>query len=59
MVAIASGALLGEARFVARLAAMNVELAPPGPPERLRELMQAELARWTQLAREADIQAPQ
>jgi tripartite-type tricarboxylate transporter receptor subunit TctC len=54
-----ANALLGEPRFVERLAAMNVEAAPPGPPERLRELMQAELARWTQLAREADIQAPQ
>ena len=26
---------------------MNVEAAPPGPPERLRELMDAELTRWT------------
>ena len=31
--------------------------APPGSPERLRELMQAELKRWTDLAREANIQA--
>jgi hypothetical protein len=38
--------LLGEQRFVDRLAAMNVEAAPPGPPGRLRELMQAELTRW-------------
>jgi tripartite-type tricarboxylate transporter receptor subunit TctC len=55
-----ANALLGERRFVERLAAMNVEAAPPGPPERLRELMQAELTRWTRLAREANIQmAPQ
>lgn len=52
--------MLGERRFVDRLAAMNVEAAPPGPPERLRELMQAELTRWTRLAKEANIQmAPQ
>jgi tripartite-type tricarboxylate transporter receptor subunit TctC len=52
--------LLGEKRFVDRLATMNVEAAPPGPPERLRELMQSELTRWTKLAREANIQlAPQ
>jgi hypothetical protein len=39
---------------------MNVEAAPPGPPERLRVLMEAELTRWTGLAREANIQlAPQ
>jgi tripartite-type tricarboxylate transporter receptor subunit TctC len=49
--------LLGDQRFVERLAAMNVEAAPAGPPERLRELMQTELARWTRLAREANIQA--
>jgi tripartite-type tricarboxylate transporter receptor subunit TctC len=55
-----ANALLREPRFVERLAAMNVEAAPPGPPERLRELMGAELTRWTGLAREANIQlAPQ
>jgi tripartite-type tricarboxylate transporter receptor subunit TctC len=55
-----ANALLREPRFVERLAGMNVEAAPPGPPERLRELMQAELTRWTGLAREANIQlAPQ
>ncbi len=55
-----ANALLSERRFVDRLAAMNDEAAPPGPPERLRELMQAELTRWTRLAREANIQmAPQ
>jgi len=47
--------LLREPRFVEGLRAMNVEAAPPGPPERLRELMQAELARWTKLAQEANI----
>ena len=52
-----ANALLGEPRFVERLAAMNVEAAPPGPPERLQELMQSELTRWTRLAREANIQA--
>jgi tripartite-type tricarboxylate transporter receptor subunit TctC len=55
-----ANALLREPRFVERLAGMNVEAAPPGPPERLRELMDAELTRWTGLAREANIQlAPQ
>ena len=49
--------LLREPSFVERLRGMNVEAAPPGPPERLRELMQAELTRWTKLAREANIQA--
>jgi tripartite-type tricarboxylate transporter receptor subunit TctC len=51
-----ANALLSDKHFADRLAAMNVEAAPPGPPQRLRELMQAELARWTQLAREAHIQ---
>jgi tripartite-type tricarboxylate transporter receptor subunit TctC len=49
--------LLREASFVERLRGMNIEAAPPGPPERLRELMQTELTRWTKLAREANIQA--
>jgi hypothetical protein len=35
---------------------MNVEASPPGPPEVLRVLMEAELRRWTGLAREAHIQ---
>lgn len=52
-----SNTLLRDARFVETLRTMNVEAAPPASPERLRELMQAELARWTQLAREANIQA--
>jgi tripartite-type tricarboxylate transporter receptor subunit TctC len=52
-----ANALLREPQFVERFRSMNVEAAPPGPPERLRELMQTELARWTQLAREANIQA--
>jgi tripartite-type tricarboxylate transporter receptor subunit TctC len=51
--------LLSEPRFVERLRVMNVEAAPPGPPERLRELMQTELARWTRVAREANIQVTQ
>jgi tripartite-type tricarboxylate transporter receptor subunit TctC len=51
-----ANALLNEQRVVERLAAMNVEAAPPGPPERLHDLMHAELTRWTQLAREANIQ---
>ncbi len=41
--------------FKARLLSQNVEAAPPGGPENLRELMTRELARWTQLAREAHI----
>ena len=48
--------LLGEQRFIERLATMNVEASPPGPPDRLRELMETELARWTGIAREAHIQ---
>jgi tripartite-type tricarboxylate transporter receptor subunit TctC len=51
-----ANALLNEQRVVERLAAMNVEAAPLGPPERLHDLMHAELTRWTQLAREANIQ---
>jgi tripartite-type tricarboxylate transporter receptor subunit TctC len=54
-----ANAWLREPRFVDGLRAMNVEAAPPGPPERLRELMQAELTRWTRLAREANIQITQ
>jgi tripartite-type tricarboxylate transporter receptor subunit TctC len=54
-----ANALLRDPRFVEGLRAMNVEAAPPGPPERLRELMQAELTRWTRLAREANIQITQ
>jgi tripartite-type tricarboxylate transporter receptor subunit TctC len=51
--------LLREPRFVDGLRAMNVEAAPAGPPEKLRDLMQAELARWTQVARDANIQITQ
>jgi tripartite-type tricarboxylate transporter receptor subunit TctC len=52
-----SNTLLQDTRFIEALRVMNVEAAPPGSPERLRELMQAELKRWTELAREANIQA--
>ena len=52
-----SNTLLQDTRFIEALRIMNVEAAPPGSPERLRELMQAELKRWTDLAREANIQA--
>lgn len=51
-----ANALLGEQRFMERLATMNVEASPPGPPERLRKLMETELTRWTGIAREANIQ---
>jgi tripartite-type tricarboxylate transporter receptor subunit TctC len=51
--------LLREPRFVDGLRTMNVEAAPAGPPEKLRDLMQAELARWTQVARDANIQITQ
>jgi tripartite-type tricarboxylate transporter receptor subunit TctC len=55
-----ANSLLSDKLFVDRLATMNVEAAPPGPPGRLRDLMQAELTRWTHLARDAHIQvAPQ
>ena len=51
--------LLREPRFIEGLRVMNVESAPPAPPERLRDLMQAELTRWTKVAREANIQLTQ
>jgi tripartite-type tricarboxylate transporter receptor subunit TctC len=48
-------ALLREPGFVRRLAQQNVEAAAPGGPERLAEIVAADLARWTRLVREANI----
>ncbi|MBK1657232.1 Bug family tripartite tricarboxylate transporter substrate binding protein [Paracraurococcus ruber] len=48
-------ALLRDPGFVRRLAAQNVEAAPPGGAEKLAELLAGDLARWTRLAREANI----
>lgn len=50
-------ALVQEESFKQKLASQNVEAAPPGGPDKLRELMTRELARWTTLAREAHITA--
>jgi tripartite-type tricarboxylate transporter receptor subunit TctC len=52
-----SNTLLQDTRFIEALRVMNVEAPPPGSPECLRDLMQAELKRWTELARDANIQA--
>lgn len=43
--------------LVRRFASINVEMAPPSPPERLGEFIRTELARWTSVAREANIVA--
>lgn len=48
-------ALLAESAFVRRLATINVEAAPPGKPEQLRQLMEKDLARWTKVAKDANI----
>ena len=34
---------------------MNVEAAPPGTPRDMRDLMEKELVRWTDVARKAGI----
>ncbi len=48
-------ALSRDKAFVQRLAAINVEAAPPGTPEQLHHLMGKELARWSKVARDANI----
>ncbi|WP_368420007.1 Bug family tripartite tricarboxylate transporter substrate binding protein [Rhodovarius sp.] len=47
--------LLADPGFVRRLAQQNIEGAPPGGPERLADLLRADLARWRQLVRDANI----
>jgi tripartite-type tricarboxylate transporter receptor subunit TctC len=51
--------LLRDRKVVERLAAMNVEAAPPGTPAELRALMEKELARWKTVAAEASISVGQ
>ena len=51
----AIGEMLRDAALVRRFAAINVESAPPSPPERLAELVRTELARWTTVAHDANI----
>jgi tripartite-type tricarboxylate transporter receptor subunit TctC len=47
--------LLADPGFIRRLAQQNIEGAPPGGPERLADLLRADLARWRQLVRDAKI----
>jgi tripartite-type tricarboxylate transporter receptor subunit TctC len=47
--------LLADPGFIRRLAQQNIEGAPPGGPERLADLLRADLARWQQLVRDANI----
>jgi len=48
-------AIQNDAALVQRFASINVEMAPPSPPERLGEFVRTELARWTRVAQEANI----
>lgn len=50
-----SNVLLRDPKVVERLAGMNVEAAPPGTPRDMRDLMEKELVRWTDVARKAGI----
>ncbi|MCZ0732985.1 Bug family tripartite tricarboxylate transporter substrate binding protein [Phreatobacter sp. AB_2022a] len=50
-----SNVLLRDPKVVQRLAGMNVEAAPPGTPRDMRDLMEKELVRWTDVARKAGI----
>lgn len=52
-----SNVLLRDPKVIARLAGMNVEAAPPGTPRDMRDLMEKELLRWTDVARKAGISA--
>ncbi len=47
--------LLADPGFIRRLAQQNIEGAPPGGPERMADLLRADLARWRQLVRDAKI----
>ncbi len=47
--------MLRDPALVRRFAAINVETAPPSPPERLGEMVRTELARWTTVAHDANI----
>ncbi|MBN8938951.1 MAG: hypothetical protein J0H01_05645 [Rhizobiales bacterium] len=50
-----SNALLRDPKIIERLVAMNVEAAPPGTPADMRDLMEKELARWTEVAKRAGV----
>ncbi len=50
------GKLLAEPAIAERFAAQNVEVAPPEPAARFRELIAAELTRWRRVVRDARIE---
>ncbi len=50
------GKLLTDPAVVQRFAAQNVEIAPPEPAARFRELIEAELTRWRRVVRDAKIE---
>ena len=47
--------MLADPALIRRFAAINVETAPPSPPERLGDMVRTELARWTAVAHDANI----
>jgi tripartite-type tricarboxylate transporter receptor subunit TctC len=47
---------LADPAFAARLAAQNLEAAPPGGPDRLAALVRSDLAKWNRVARDANIE---
>jgi len=47
---------LADPAFAQRFAAQNLEVAPPGGPERLAELVRSDLAKWNRVARDANIE---
>jgi tripartite-type tricarboxylate transporter receptor subunit TctC len=47
---------LADPAFAARFTAQNLEVAPPGGPDRLAELVRADLAKWNRVARDAKIE---
>ena len=50
------GKILADPAAAQRYATQNVEVAPPEPAERFRQLIEAELARWRQVVRDAKIE---
>jgi len=50
------GRILTDPAVSQRFAAQNVEVAPPEPAARFREIIEAELARWRRVVREARIE---
>jgi tripartite-type tricarboxylate transporter receptor subunit TctC len=50
------GKLLGDPEVAQRFAAQNVEVAPPAPAARFRDMIEAELARWRRVVRDARIE---